>query len=191
MVSIVQMVEDSCASQSDEHSCWSTDLDDSAATVKISNQHWLRRRSVPVCTPGCCQRMLEDSRWESFPSGRRMSAPPRRPMKPPRSTGSTCSSLSTSSDSSSQLTPPPLMTTLRQESQGCSAPRVPQRKSSLDAIKRPGDCDCDSTDQPIALRRIVRRQCSDEQSILLAGKLSYNTPSKTLRLPSWQSSSQT
>lgn len=193
MMSIVPMSDDSYE-YGDDGSYWSgDDLDASAATVKISNRQWPRRSSHQdaAATPDRSRLtlMAEASRWESFPSSRRL-APPRRPITPPptkSSTASTCSSLS--SDSSS--TPPPLLATVRQESQGCSAPRVPQRKSSLEAVKRPCDCNHDATEQPqLPAAPLLRRHISDDS--ISSGKRTFGSPANsTLRLPTRQPSFQT
>ena len=146
MISLVPMMDDSYNSFGGDYQ---SDLDDSASTVKMSNRPH-HRRSAPEAR---VRRMTEASRWESFPSGRRL-APPQRPITPP--------------PSSNDAPPPPA---LRQESQGCLAPRVPQRKSSLEAIKRP-------TTEPTPP---LRRHISDD---------SEKTAATTLRLPTRQPSFQ-
>ena len=157
----------------------SDDLDDSATAFKRSNRRWPRRRSH---TPGRSRLIAEASRWESFPSSRR-TAPPQRLVTPPLQVRSTSSSLS------SDATPPPLLTTVRQESQGCSAPRVPQRQSSLEAVKR--NCDLDATDQPQALPTApapLRRHISSDDSSGKGTACSPADTSCTLKLPTRQPS---
>lgn len=149
------------------------DLDDSNATIKMSNiplwRQQQHRHSNHLDYSRRRHSMMTEvaSRWESFPSSRRLNnnasssidlSPPRRPITPPA------------------------------PSDKQKAPRAPQRKSSLEATKRPTTT-TPPPSQPIAqgLRRHISNE-GDESSHHKNNEGNSSPSTSTLRLPTRQPS---
>lgn len=152
------------------------DLDDSNATIKMSNiplwRQQQHRHSNHLDYSRRRHSMMAEvaSRWESFPSSRRTNnssidlSPPRRPITPPAPADKQ------------------------------KAPRAPQRKSSLEATKRPTPLPAQPMAQSEGLRRHISNEGDEDDNGTRCNNHHSNnegssSPStSTLRLPTRQPS---